>query len=57
MPDLSFEEAMSITQIYSLVGKTNKNGLITKRPFRRPHHTITEKALIGGGRIPKPRRS
>ena len=54
MPDLSFEEAMSITQIYSLVGKTNKNGLITKRPFRRPHHTITEKALIGGGRIPKP---
>lgn len=54
MPDLSFEEAMSITQIYSLIGKTNKNGLITKRPFRRPHHTITEKALIGGGRIPKP---
>ena len=36
------------------IGKTNKNGLITKRPFRRPHHTITEKALIGGGRIPKP---
>lgn len=54
MPTVSFEEAISITQIYSLLGKTNEKGLITKRPFRRPHHTITEKALIGGGRIPKP---
>ncbi len=54
MPNLSFEEAVQITQIYSLLGKNNKEGLVSKRPFRRPHHTITEKALIGGGRIPKP---
>lgn len=54
MPNLSFEEAVQITQIYSLLGKNNSKGLMTKRPFRRPHHTITEKALIGGGRIPKP---
>lgn len=54
MPNLSFEEAVQITQIYSLLGKNKCEGLMTKRPFRRPHHTITEKALIGGGRIPKP---
>ena len=54
LPDLSFEEAIEITKIYSLIGKVNNNGLISKRPFRRPHHSITEKGLIGGGRIPKP---
>lgn len=54
LPELSLEESIQITQIYSLLGKTNKEGLIRKRPFRKPHHTITEKALIGGGRIPKP---
>lgn len=54
MPNLSFEETVQITQIYSLLGKNTSKGLIAKRPFRRPHHTITEKALIGGGRIPKP---
>lgn len=54
MPDLSFEESVQITQIYSLLGKNSSEGLMNKRPFRRPHHTITEKALIGGGRIPKP---
>ena len=54
MPNLTFEEALEITQIYSLIGKNKNEGLIKKRPFRRPHHSITEKALIGGGRIPKP---
>lgn len=54
LPDLSFEEALEITKNYSLLGKVNNSGLINKRPFRRPHHTITEKGLIGGGRIPKP---
>lgn len=54
LPDLTFEEAIEITKIYSLFGKISNSGLINKRPFRKPHHTITEKALIGGGRIPKP---
>lgn len=54
LPELSFEEALEITKIYSLLGKVGNNGLINKRPFRKPHHTITEKALIGGGKVPKP---
>ena len=54
LPDLNFEESVEITKIYSLLGKVNNNGLINKRPFRRPHYSITEKGLIGGGRIPKP---
>lgn len=53
MPNLTFEEAIQITEVYSLLGKASK-GIISTRPFRKPHHTITEKALIGGGRIPKP---
>lgn len=52
LPDLSLEEAIEITKIYSLLGKSK--GLITKRAFRKPHHSITEKGLIGGGRIPRP---
>ena len=54
LPDLTFEEALEITKIHSILGLTAKEGLITKRPFRCPHHNITETALIGGGRIPKP---
>ena len=54
MPDLSFEESMEISKIYSIAGLLDSGGLITKRPFRSPHHTITTRALVGGGRIPKP---
>lgn len=54
LPNLTFEEAIEISKIYSLAGKINTSGLIKTRPFRRPHYTITEKGLIGGGRIPKP---
>lgn len=55
MPSLSFEERLEITKIYSVGGllKTDAK-LINKRPFRAPHHTISEHALIGGGMIPKP---
>ena len=49
LPKLSFEESLEISKIYSLKGKLD-NGLIKKRPFRSPHHTITKSALIGGGR-------
>lgn len=55
MPELSFEEAMEISKIYSISGLLNeKQSFITRRPFRAPHHTITAHALIGGGITPKP---
>lgn len=53
MPELSFEESMEISKIYSIAGLLEE-ALITKRPFRSPHHTITTTALVGGGRIPQP---
>lgn len=55
MPELSFEEAMEISKIYSISGLLDeKQSFITHRPFRAPHHTITANALVGGGIIPKP---
>lgn len=55
LPDLSFNESIEITKIYSIVGLLhNKAALVTKRPFRAPHHTISNSALVGGGRNPKP---
>ena len=57
LPDLTFEEALEITKIHSISGKLNSQiGIITKRPFRMPHHTSSPIAIIGGGRNPKPRR-
>lgn len=54
LPDLTFEESIETTKIYSVAGLLNKNSLINKRPFRSPHHTASSSSLIGGGRIPKP---
>lgn len=56
LPDLTFEEALQITKIHSVAGKikNDKEALITRRPFRSPHHTISPNGIIGGGRIPKP---
>ena len=55
LPDLTFEEALEITKIHSLSGKlTQKCPLITTRPFRAPHQTISPISLIGGGKVPKP---
>lgn len=55
LPDLSFEESMELTKIYSVRGMLHEQqGMLWKRPFRSPHHTITVSALIGGGVIPKP---
>ncbi|MCL4385191.1 MAG: YifB family Mg chelatase-like AAA ATPase [Cyanobacteria bacterium] len=53
MPDLNFDESIEVTKIYSLI-KRKKYELITKRPYRNPHHTISETGLIGGGVYPKP---
>lgn len=55
LPPLTFEEAIETTKIFSVVGMLEKNqALITKRPFRSPHHTISDAGLIGGGHIPRP---
>lgn len=55
LPDLSFEESIEITKIYSVAGLLkDKNVLMRQRPFRAPHHTISASALTGGGRVPKP---
>ena len=50
LPQLTLSESLETTQIHSIAGKLGKNvGLITQRPFRSPHHTISDVALIGGG--------
>ena len=55
LPPLTKEESMELTMIYSVMGELNKdNPLITQRPFREVHQTITKSGLIGGGIIPKP---
>ena len=54
LPKLDFEESLEVTKIYSVAGLLNQQGLIQKRPFRAPHHTISEIALIGGGVSPRP---
>jgi len=54
MPDLSLPEALEITKIYSSAGLPPSQGIIAQRPFRSPHHDISDSALIGGGCIPKP---
>ena len=55
LPPLTEEERLELSKIYSVCGLlTNKNALITERPFRAPHHTITQMGLTGGGAIPKP---
>ena len=55
LPPLNFEEALETTKIHSVAGILKKDeALITERPFRSPHHTISDAALIGGGSIPRP---
>ncbi|MEP6704645.1 MAG: YifB family Mg chelatase-like AAA ATPase, partial [Acidobacteriota bacterium] len=54
LPPLEFEEALEITKIHSVAGLTGRSGLITDRPFKSPHHTVSQAGLIGGGSIPRP---
>jgi len=55
LPPLSLQEALETTRIHSVAGKLPENStLISKRPFRSPHHTISDVALVGGGGVPQP---
>ena len=55
LPPLSLAESLETTQIHSIAGKLGRNAtLISQRPFRAPHHTISEVALVGGGVSPQP---
>ncbi len=54
LPELTKEESMEITKIHSISGELKKDGLVTNRPFRMPHHTIPISTIIGGGKVPKP---
>ena len=54
LPKLTFEESLEISKIHSVAGKIGNNTIISERPFRNPHHTISKSALIGGGIVPKP---
>ena len=55
LPPLTFEEALETTKIHSIAGILSSDiALITERPFRSPHHTVSDAALIGGGSFPRP---
>ncbi len=54
MPPMVFDEVLETSKVYSISGKLGKQSLILKRPFRAPHHTISQAGLTGGGSYPQP---
>ncbi|WP_243342841.1 YifB family Mg chelatase-like AAA ATPase [Anaerococcus sp. AGMB09787] len=55
LPDMTFDEKVEVTKIYSIMGKLESGTLVEERPFRGPHHTASEVSLIGGGQgVPSP---
>jgi magnesium chelatase family protein len=54
MPQMTFDEVLQTSKIYSISGKLNNQSLILDRPFRAPHHTISQAGLVGGGSYPQP---
>lgn len=54
LPPMTLHEALETTKIHSVVGKVKNMGLMSQRPFRSPHHTISDVALVGGGSYPQP---
>ena len=54
LPPMTLAEAIETTQVHSIGGTLNGQALVTQRPFRAPHHTISNVALVGGGTFPRP---
>jgi len=54
LPPMTLQEALETTKIHSVMGKIKNKGLVSVRPFRSPHHTISDVALVGGGTYPQP---
>ncbi|CAL2104058.1 Competence protein ComM [Tenacibaculum sp. 190130A14a] len=54
LPPMTLEEALETTKIHSVVGKIKSTGLIYQRPYRNPHHSCSDVALVGGGQYPQP---
>ncbi|HOX22285.1 MAG TPA: YifB family Mg chelatase-like AAA ATPase [Elusimicrobiales bacterium] len=54
LPPMTHEEALEVTKIYSVAGMSRGERLVSRRPLRDPHHTVSDVALIGGGSIPRP---
>ena len=55
LPDMTWEEALEVTQVYSVLGLlSEQHPLVAQRPFRAPHHTLSASAMTGGGQTPKP---
>lgn len=55
LPDMTWEESLEVTKVYSVMGMlSSKSPLVTRRPFRSPHHTVSNAGLTGGGTNPKP---
>ncbi len=54
LPPMTLHEALETTKIHSVVGRIKNRGLMSQRPFRSPHHTISDVALVGGGSYPQP---
>jgi len=54
MPKMTFDEVLKTSKIYSISGKLGKKSLVLQRPFRNPHHTISQAGLVGGGSYPQP---
>lgn len=54
MPQMSFDEILQTSKVYSVSGKLSGQNLIVERPFRNPHHTISQAGLVGGGSFPQP---
>jgi magnesium chelatase family protein len=54
LPDMSYDEMIEVTRVYSAAGLLAGSGTVSVRPFRSPHHTVTDAGLVGGGSVPKP---
>jgi magnesium chelatase family protein len=54
LPPMEIAEAIETTKIFSVAGLLHQDGLMMRRPFRSPHHSISDVALVGGGRVPRP---